>query len=99
MKMSKIHKIAAALAVTFLLAGSLAAETKKEDSKEKAKPYTLKVCIVSDEKLGGDMGDPYVFVNEGQEVKLCCKSCLKDFNKDKKKFMKKLAEEEKKAKK
>lgn len=99
MKMSTIHKIATTLAAVILFAGSLAAETKKEDSKEKAKPYTLKVCLVSDEKLGGDMGDPYVFVNEGQEIKLCCKSCLKDFNKDKKKFIKKLADEEKKAKK
>ena len=97
--MSKMRKIALAMVATLVLAGSLAAETKKEDSKSKAKPYTLKVCLVSDEKFGGDMGDPYVFENEGQEIKLCCKSCLKDFNKDKKKFMKKLADEEKKAKK
>jgi len=30
------------------------------------KPYPLTTCIVSGEKLGG-MGDPYVFVHEGQE--------------------------------
>ncbi len=57
----------------------------------KGKPYPLKTCVVSDEKLGGDMGEPYVFVHQGQEVKLCCKSCLKDFNKDSAKYLKKIA--------
>ena len=67
--------------------------------KKAAKPYPLKTCVVSDEKLGGDMGDPYVFVHEGREVKLCCKSCLKDFKKDTAKYIKKIDEADKKAKK
>ena len=66
------------------------AADKKE---EKAKPYTLEKCIVSDEKLG-EMGKPYVFVHEGQEIKLCCKNCLKDFKKDTAKYLKKLKEAE-----
>ena len=74
------------------LAG-LAAD-KKDD--KKAKAYPLKTCVVSDEKLGGDMGDPYVFTQDGQEVKLCCKSCLKDFKKDTAKYMKKIAAADKK---
>lgn len=61
----------------------------------KAKPYPLKTCIVSDEKLGGDHGEPYVFVHEGQEIKLCCKPCLKDFNKEPAKYLKKLDEKKK----
>jgi hypothetical protein len=68
------------------------------DQKPKAKPYTLKTCLVSDEKLGG-MGDAYVFEHKGREIKLCCKSCLKDFNKSPEKFIKKLEEAEAKAKK
>jgi len=40
------------------------------------------------------MGKPYVFTHEGQEIKLCCKSCLKDFNKDPKKYVKKIADAE-----
>jgi hypothetical protein len=73
---------------------ALAAEADK-----KAKPYPLDKCIVSDEKLGADPSmKPYVFVEAGQEVKLCCKSCLKDFNKDKASYMKKIAEAEKKPK-
>lgn len=94
--MKRIQNLfAAALIATFL---STPFVTLAAEAKPKAKPYTLKTCLVSDEKLGG-MGEPYTFVNEGQEIKLCCKSCLKDFNKDKKKYMKKLQEAEAKAKK
>lgn len=51
-------------------------------------PDHLSTCPVSGEKLGGDMGGPYVFVYEGQEVKLCCKGCKKDFMKDPAKYLK-----------
>ena len=51
------------------------------DVKTAAKPYPLDVCIVTGEKLGS-MGTPVVYVHEGQEVKLCCKSCLPDFKKE-----------------
>ena len=51
-------------------------------------PDKLKTCPVSGEKLGGDMGEPYVFVYKGQQVKLCCKSCKKDFDKNPEKYMK-----------
>lgn len=70
-----------------------------EAKKEKAKPYPLKTCIVSDEKLDGDSGmKPHTFVYKGQEIKLCCKGCLKDFNKDPQKYLKKLDEQAKKTK-
>src|SRR5437867_3406585 len=78
-----------------LLAGGAEADKKAG----KPKPYPLSKCVVSDEKLGGDMGDPYVFTHEGREIKLCCKSCLKDFKKDTAKYIKKIEEAEKKAKK
>src|ERR1700733_12108958 len=66
----------------------------------KPKPYVLTTCIVSGEKLGGDMGDPYVFIykdkkikdDPGHEIKFCCKSCLKDFNKDPKAYLAKIDE-------
>lgn len=78
-------------------AASFAAEGKKEKAK---KPYPLKTCLVSDEELGS-MGDAYVFVHKGQEIKLCCKSCQKDFRKHTAKYLKKIekAEKEKKAQK
>jgi len=84
------------LLVAFLaapLAGFAADEKKPE---KKAKPYPLKTCVVSGEAFGGDMGDPHVFIQDGQEVKLCCKSCLKDFKKDTAKYMKKIEDEQKK---
>ena len=77
----------------FLPLGTLAAEKST-----KAKPYPLKTCVVSDEPLGGDHGEPYVFTHEGREVKLCCKPCLKDFKKEPAKYVKKMEAAEKKAK-
>ncbi len=83
--------VTAILSLPFL---GTAAETKGTP-----KPYPLKTCLVTDEKIGDDPDmKPYVFVEDGQEIKLCCKSCLKDFKKDKASLMKKLAAAEKKAK-
>ncbi len=83
--MKKMKLLVSTILTLAFLAGpaaGLAAEAK-------AKPYPLKKCLVSDEALG-EMGKPYTFVHEGQEIKLCCKSCLKDFNKNPKKYLKKL---------
>ena len=77
---------------------AFAADQAKPGAAKTAKPYLLKTCIVSDEKLDGDMGKPYVFVEKGQEIKLCCKNCLKDFQKDPAKYLKKLADANKAAK-
>jgi len=55
-----------------------------------AKPYPLKTCLVSGEELG-KMGEPYRLTYKGQEVKLCCKGCEKDFNKDPEKHLQKIA--------
>jgi YHS domain-containing protein len=61
------------------------------DAPAAPKPYPLTTCVVSGEKLG-TMGKPFVHTVEGREVQFCCKACLKDFNKDTKKFLKKLDE-------
>jgi hypothetical protein len=97
-----------ALIVTVLLTGLLAAPLMRaDDSKKEKTTYPLTTCVVSGEKLGGDMGDPYIFTykdknikdDPGREVRLCCKSCLKDFNKEPAKYLKKIDEAEAKAKK
>lgn len=62
----------------------------------KAKPYPLEKCIVSDEKLG-EMGKPVVLTYEGQEMKFCCKDCVKKFNKEPAKYIKLMEEAAKKA--
>jgi len=64
----------------------------------KLKPYTLKTCVVSGDKLG-EMGDPFVYAYKGREIKFCCKNCLKDFNKNPAKYLKMIDEAEAKAKK
>ena len=56
-----------------------------------AKAYPLNVCLISGEKLGNH-GDPYVFTRDGQEVKLCCESCLEEFNTNAGKLLKQLAD-------
>jgi hypothetical protein len=42
------------------------------------------------------MGEPFKFDHEGQEIKLCCKGCEKDFLKEPAKFLAKIREAEKK---
>lgn len=54
------------------------------------KPYPLKTCVVSGEELG-KMGEPFRLTYKGQEIKLCCKGCEKDFNKEPEKFLQKIA--------
>lgn len=41
--------------------------------------YPLTTCVVSGEPLGS-MGTPIEVTHEGTTVKLCCKSCIDDFN-------------------
>lgn len=64
----------------------------------KPKPYPLGTCLVCDMKLGS-MGEPYVFVYKGQEIKVCDKSEKTTFDKDPDKYLKKLADAEAKLKK
>lgn len=58
------------------------------------KPYPLKTCIVSGEELG-TMGKPVTLKRDGQEVKLCCKGCLKKFEKHEAEYLKEIAEKSK----
>jgi YHS domain-containing protein len=100
MKSAKLFLTGALLTVVMLAPMSAVAADKKADKEPvkktaKAKPYPLKTCLVADEKLG-EMGEPYVFVYQGQEIKFCCKGCRKDFDKEPAKFMKKLQAAEKK---
>lgn len=62
------------------------------------KPYPLNTCLVCGMELGM-MGEPYIFTNANQEIKLCSKSEKADFDKDPDKCLKKLADAEAKLKK
>lgn len=78
-------KLAAAECAMPGCCGGAAEATTVADSK--ATPDLLTTCPVSGEKLG-EMGKPFTFVYKDQEVKLCCKGCKKDFDKDPEKYMK-----------
>lgn len=93
-----LKNLTVSLLALAVIAGPFSAFAAEKKAEAKGKPYPLKTCIVSDEKLG-EMGDPFTFVYEGQEIKLCCKSCKKDFDKNPKKFLKKLDEAKAKEKK
>jgi hypothetical protein len=51
------------------------------------KDYPLKTCPVSKDELGGDMGKPVDVVVAGRLIRLCCKACKKDIEKDPAKFI------------
>jgi hypothetical protein len=66
--------------------------------------YPLKTCAVSNEEIGGSMGEgiDYVYQQEGKPdrlVRFCCKDCRKDFDKDPAKYLKLIDEAAAKAKK
>ncbi|MCC6661955.1 MAG: hypothetical protein IT437_13850 [Phycisphaerales bacterium] len=49
--------------------------------------YPIKTCPVSGDEFGGEMGEPVDLVVAGRLVRLCCKGCKKDVNKDPAKFI------------
>lgn len=51
------------------------------------KPYPLATCIVSGDKI--DPSVPAV-VHKGQQVKFCCKACVKKFQANPEKYLIKL---------
>jgi YHS domain-containing protein len=94
-------KMLKSLILTTVIAGlSLAPSVlRAADAKqEKQDTYPLQTCVVSGGKLG-EMGKPYVYMYEGREIRFCCKGCVKDFLKEPAKYLKKLDDAEKAAKK
>ena len=81
---------AIALTVPFLASpfATLAGDTNSAAATP-PKPDKLTTCPVSGEKLD-EMGKPYVFTYKGQEVKLRCPGCKKDFDKDPARYLKKI---------
>jgi YHS domain-containing protein len=101
--MKTLKKIIALALLLPCLAAPLAglAQDAKPAKAVKVKPYPMDTCVVSDEKIDTSADakmKPYTFTYEGQEVKLCCKSCEKDFKKEPAKYIKKITEAADKAK-
>jgi YHS domain-containing protein len=90
--MKQFNRTVKSIMITGLaLAATALTSTARADTSTNApaKPDQLTTCPVSGEKLDS-MGNPYVFVYQGQEVKLCCSGCKKDFDKDPAKYLKKI---------
>jgi hypothetical protein len=64
----------------------------EEIVKQQLPYYPTDVCVVSDDKLGGEMGEPVNYVWRNRLVRLCCKGCVKDLNADPEKYLAKLDE-------
>jgi len=90
----KTLRSALLLALVGVAATLSAADKKPTDPKAaKAKPYPLKICVVTDDEL---KKDAFTYVFQGREIKLCCDECKKDFEKEPAKYVKILEEAEKK---
>jgi hypothetical protein len=64
------------------------ADSQVSSGSSSSKSYPFNKCLVTDEAF--ENGKTYTFVRNGQEIKLCCKDCLADFNKDPDKYLAKL---------
>jgi hypothetical protein len=83
------------LTVPFIAGQSNAASaplsgSAKAAEKGPAKPYPLKICLVTDSDLDS-MGDEVSFVYQGQTIKICCKPCERKFLRSPEKYLAKLA--------
>ena len=85
MKTNRIISLTAALAAALLTTTAFAHD--KGGTSDVPKTYPLKTCVVSKEKLG-EHGKVVKVSHNGTDVYLCCKDCVKDFNKDPDKFTK-----------
>lgn len=95
MKKMKLTAFLALTASLLVLPLASRADNTNAAAATPPKPDNLKTCPVSGDKIG-EMGKPYTFVYKGQEVKLCCPDCKKDFDKDPAKYLKKIRAADKK---
>lgn len=74
--------------ITWIICAS-ALTTLHAGAAEKVKPYTSDICIVTDNKLGS-MGRVITKTHKDQQVKFCCKPCVKKFDRNPEKYLSKL---------
>ena len=83
--MKRCFSITAALIGALWVTGCQSSHDSHHHSAAKA--YTSNKCLVSGEPLGDH---PISKVVDGQEIKFCCKDCVKEFEKDPAKFLSKV---------
>ena len=92
----KLHNLIKSTVAALALSLAFTVSTARADSAI-PKTYPLKTCPVSSDKLG-EHGKPVKVTADGTDVWLCCKSCVKDFNKEPAKFVKMVKDAEGKKK-
>lgn len=77
---------------------ALIVRTPEEKAKAEAliPSYPLQTCLVSGDKLGS-MGEPIDALYGDRLIRFCCKGCVKSFNKNPDKYLRKLDSPEKPA--
>ncbi len=82
-----------AVMIGFCIVAGTVDATSKEVKKNASpvKPYPLSICLVTDSDLGS-MGSPITKVYDGQQIKFCCKPCVREFEKNPAQYIKKLTE-------
>ncbi|MFK5923859.1 MAG: hypothetical protein QM496_16910 [Verrucomicrobiota bacterium] len=88
--MKNLLPIALALAVV-LLTVSCATDSMTGKGGADVKPYPFDKCLVMDVPLA-KMGKPKRIVYQRQEMKFCCKRCVKVFKADPETYLAKLPE-------
>ena len=88
------------LAISLLVGVSFAAQDKKQSGPSEADAKVIAeqlpsypantVCLVSDEAMGGEEGEPINYVHEGRLIRLCCHMCVKEVTADPEALFKKL---------
>ena len=92
--MKRLTPMLVAFCLLAAVSAGFGADDKKADEKKKPKPVNA-LCPLTDEKIDPDVTTQY----KGKTVAFCCADCMKDFNKDPAKYMKKVEAEEAKNKK
>lgn len=77
---------AVALVPVSIAAQPQSAKTAKAPASD---PYPLQTCVVSGKKLGS-RGDAIVIEQDGREIRLCCKGCVKPFKSEPKGYIEKI---------
>lgn len=84
-----IASLVACALLPLLLPACASSDGSSRTAGSGVKPYPLETCLVTGNELGS-MGDVVVKTYGSQEVKFCCKPCVKKFEANPQKFLAKL---------
>ncbi len=71
--------------VLLVLIGLIVVSSTSAETSDISK-YPLSICLVSGERIGSH-GTPVILTTNGREIRLCCESCLPDFERDESAFL------------